>query len=229
VRVRPLIVAVMLLVAVYLPAFLIVSTLVLTSPAFASAVESDPWLAVPVIMSVTLASSVLIILRAGSEDLGKYGMMVPDWSSIRGPLVVGILFGAAVNLAGAAFWGDSGFLGEPPLFLGILLFWVGAPIQEELIFRGLFQGYLSINLGAVLGIASYRVPVQILLGALAFSLVHVGIVSAGAEFGLVLFTVFGAFVLGIIAGHYRCRDGGLAGPILVHALFNITGTLAAIL
>jgi membrane protease YdiL (CAAX protease family) len=225
--VKPLVIAILLLVAVYLPAFILVSVLVLASPAFSSAVDSAPWLPVPLITAVTLGLATLLILKIGGRDLSRYGFSLPRWSSLWRPLLAGLVFGAMVNLAGRALNGQSSFLGEPPLIWGIMLFWIAAPVQEETIFRGLFQGYLEANMGGFVGAGPLRLSLPAVIGAAAFSIVHLGILTAGAEVGAVALTVVGAFLLGMTAGHFRAQQGSLIGPIVVHALFNVTGVLAA--
>lgn len=228
-RLRVLVLALVLLLATYLPAFVLVSALVMTVPSFASAVDTDPWLVVPVIMVVTLTSSLLLILRVSDGDLKGYGLRLPDRSRLLRPLLAGLILGTLIGVLGRVTGGDSSsFMGEPPLVWGILLFWVGAPIQEEIIFRGLFQGYLSLNIGGHLRAGPLTISLPALISAIAFSAVHVGIFTTGSGMDVIAPTVFGAFVLGIIAGHYRARDGSLLGPIVIHALFNAMGTLAAI-
>ena len=225
-KARALLIAILLLVAVYLPAFVLVSVLVLASPDFASAVDSAPWLPVPLITAVTISLATLLILRIGGKDLSSYGFSLPRWSGLWRPLLAGLVFGAMVSLAGRALNGESSFMGEPPLIWGILLFWIAAPIQEETIFRGLFQGYLEVNVGGSMKVGPLRLSMPAIIGAAAFSIVHLGILTTGAEVEAVAMTVLGAFVLGIIAGHFRAQQGSLIGPMLVHALFNVTGILA---
>lgn len=82
-------------------------------------------------------------------------------------------------------------------------------------------------MGGSIGAGPLRLPMPAIIGATAFSIVHLGILTAGAEVGAVALTMAGAFLLGIIAGHFRAKGGSLIGPILVHALFNVTGILPA--
>ncbi len=227
-RLKTLVFALLLLMATYLPAFVLVSVLVMTVPDFASAVDTDPWLVVPVIIATTLTTSTLLILRISRGNLRGYGLHLPDRDRLWRPLVTGLIFGTLIGALGRLFGGDSSsFLGETPLVWGILLFWVGAPIQEETIFRGLFQGYLSLNLGGNMRAGPLPISVPALISAIAFSAVHVGIFTTGSGIDVIAPTVLGALVLGILAGHYRARDGSLLGPIIIHALFNATGTLIA--
>ena len=102
---------------------------------------------------------------------------------------------------------------------------MGLPIQEELIFRGLFQGYLATHIQSSIKIWKWKLTVPALIGAIVFSLVHLALLSVEASLGGVLFIVVGAFILGIIAGYFRAETGSLIGPIIVHSLFNLTGTV----
>ena len=67
------------------------------------------------------------------------------------------------------------------------------------------------------------------IGAIAFSLIHLALLRVEATLGGVLISVAGAFILGIIAGHFQAETGSLIGPIIVHALFNLTGTVFELL
>jgi membrane protease YdiL (CAAX protease family) len=111
----------------------------------------------------------------------------------------------------------------------ILIFWIGAPIQEEIIFRGLFQGYLATHVKSSIIIWKWKLTAPAFIGAIAFSLVHLALLSVEATLGGVLMTVVGAFILGVIAGHFLSETGSLIGSIIVHALFNLTGAVVGLL
>lgn len=121
-KVKPLVVAVLLLVATYLPAFMLVSVLVVASPAFASAVESIPWLPVPIIIVVTLITATLLIIRIGRGELSRYGLTLPQWSGLWKPILMGLIFGTLIHLVETSLSIESTLMGEPPLLYGVLLF-----------------------------------------------------------------------------------------------------------
>jgi uncharacterized protein len=100
-----------------------------------------------------------------------------------------------------------------PLWQIVLLFWVAASIQEELIFRGLLQSVVA----RVLCTRS-SFPLAAILVAVLFGAIH-------APMGLV--TVLLAFLLGLVAGYLRAQSRSLLPAIIVHALFNIAGSIGS--
>jgi membrane protease YdiL (CAAX protease family) len=107
------------------------------------------------------------------------------------------------------------FLDKGP---AILLAWsasliIGAPIGEEMVFRGAIQGYLSRRI---------RTPIAIVGAALLFLLIHVPQLDG---YWPAMVAIFG---LGIVAGTARVRTGSLLGAMVVHAAYNSV-TLAFVL
>ena len=90
------------------------------------------------------------------------------------------------------------------LFIGI-----GAPVVEELFYRGLLQRSLVRRLGPVLGI-----PV----GALVFAAAH----RQGLQFPALL-------AFGLVLGWLAHRTGRLAAPIAAHVVFNCLTLLSLLL
>jgi membrane protease YdiL (CAAX protease family) len=111
-------------------------------------------------------------------------------------------------------------ISNPPAFEGftfwqiVLLFWIGASIQEETIFRGLIQSIVGRKLGDVSIGGSLSAAAFIV--AILFAIVHIP---------MGIFTVGAAFVVGLLAGELRVRSASLIPAIIVHALVNIVGTL----
>jgi membrane protease YdiL (CAAX protease family) len=120
---------------------------------------------------------------------------------------------------------------DPPLRSTLLLIIapvVGASLAEELIFRGILQGYLvrlASRMGRALGgsqtgsdTGTGRGEMPTIYGR------WLGIVGAG-----IFFTLMHAdwqhmpalFVLGLFLGYFYERYGNLLIPILIHCLFNI--------
>ncbi len=106
----------------------------------------------------------------------------------------------------------------------VLLVWVYASICEEVFVRGLYQSCLA-------PVVQYRLPVfrkwslsaPVVLSGLFFGGMHVVVWPRMGPKALVIMAV--AAILGIIAARYRERTGSLVPAILIHALFNIGGTL----
>jgi membrane protease YdiL (CAAX protease family) len=218
-------VAALLLIITYLPAFTLVSILMSGSSGFALVVKANPWMAIPIISSVTICIAMLLIAIVGKRRFAQYGFKLPKGSDVWKPLPVGFVVGTILNVLPEFGRVELTWMGQIPFPYFILLSWMGLPIQEELIFRGLFQGYLATHIQSSIKIWKWKLTVPALIGAIVFSLVHLALLSVEASLGGVLFIIVGAFILGIIAGYFRAETGSLIGPIIVHSLFNLTGTV----
>lgn len=85
----------------------------------------------------------------------------------------------------------------------VLMVVVGAPIVEELVYRGLVQRSLSVATGAASGL---------LLASVLFSLIHFSPVEYP-----------GLFLAGLVFGAGLAVTGRLGPSIVTHAAFNATG------
>ena len=106
---------------------------------------------------------------------------------------------ASRQLAGLAGW-----------LLLCLAIGVGAPIVEEVCFRGLFWGSLAKR-----GISPWWVTIWT---ALAFAVFHLEPVRMPL-----------LFVTGLLLGYLRQRTGRLGAPILAHMVNNSVGVLSIFL
>jgi membrane protease YdiL (CAAX protease family) len=88
----------------------------------------------------------------------------------------------------------------------VLIVAVGAPLVEELIYRGLLQGAVGRRLH------HWRGWLAVILVAAMFALVH----FAPIEYP-------GLFLVGLILGACTLRTGRLGMSVLAHAAFNATG------
>jgi membrane protease YdiL (CAAX protease family) len=206
--IRPAVAALGLLVGVYLPAF-----------ALASFVRPGVELAIPLIMSVSLFVAMLLVIclaRRGS-GVSAFGFNAPRWRDLS----LALLLGAPLALA--AIWLCRMIPSKPPFDVSKFPAWMlglyfvfGAPIQEEIIFRGLIQSYLQDRWQVVPNLLGDVFSPAVGFTAVLFSLVHVG-----SGFAVVL----GAVALSLVAGELRRRSGSLLPAMLVHAQFNLADAL----
>ena len=89
---------------------------------------------------------------------------------------------------------------------------MGAPIQEEVIFRGLLQTTLATGVTPATAPSSKYGVVASFLVALLFGSIHLVVGR---------YTAMAAFVLGVIAGEFRRRSGSLVPAMVCHAFFNL--------
>ena len=104
----------------------------------------------------------------------------------------------------------------------VVFVWVYASICEEVLTRGLLQTLLGGNSRVGAG-DPRKLSMPVIVSALFFGAMHLVLVkSMGlAAVPIILVVVF----LGLVAARYRERTGSLLPAIIVHALFNIGGTL----
>jgi membrane protease YdiL (CAAX protease family) len=194
--------------------------------------ELDGDLSIPVLAAATAAAWVVFLLALGfaSRRFGT-GDVIADYAVRWRPAdLVGIPLGAATQLAAIPllyvplqrWWPDTfsderleerarelaDQAGGATTLLLVLVVAVGAPIIEELIYRGLLQRSLSSAIGVGQGLVAT---------SLWFTIVH----PSPVEFpGLLLAAlVFGGCVV---------ATGRLGTSIVTHAAFNATG-LAVVL
>lgn len=106
----------------------------------------------------------------------------------------------------------------------ILFVWVYASVSEEVLARGLLQSLLRPLARVRLPIGGGRhLSFPVVLSAAFFGCMHVVLsdVLGSAVVAVIVLTT----LLGLVAGYYRERTGGLVPAIIVHSLFNIGGSL----
>jgi membrane protease YdiL (CAAX protease family) len=106
-----------------------------------------------------------------------------------------------------------------PLSIGLVCFAavVAAPIAEEVLFRGLLQGWLETLLGGL--VPGRAGPLAIAFSSAAFALAHLGQ-------GLAWLPLF---FFGWVAGYLALQTGSLLPGIILHALFNAVSVVMLLL
>jgi membrane protease YdiL (CAAX protease family) len=214
-----------LLLAVYIPTFALVSVYVMATAAKGTAPSALQAKAIPLVMATSLVTAMLIMVRRRGPRLAPFGFRMVGARSMAYSLAVGaglaLLWrgvGAVLAIQVVQFPGLAGWR-----YLG--LFWIVAPIQEEIIFRGLLQTTLQDGIAREVAFASWRLSVAALVTTAVFGLMHLGLLTQGGGPSATLFVVAGAFVLGGVAGQLRWETGSLAPAVAIHAVFNIVASL----
>ena len=192
---------------------------VVYAPAFAAVAVLHPsvQLTIPLIIIVSAGPAVLIMaLRAsGTKGINKFGIAMSPASYVLAAMLAGILVGGALAYVSALYPATSPLdVSKLRPWMIFVYFVLAAPVQEELIFRGLLQTTIA---GAV------SVPGS-------FWGVHFPVVFVAALFGVIhldsgLVVAAGAVLLGLIAGELRRMSGSLVPAILFHALLNAASAL----
>ncbi len=198
--------ALILFVAVYAPAFAMVAWL-----------RPGVHITIPLIIAVSAALAILFVavLTHGAKSLAEFGIARSPASYV----VVAMLAGVVVG--GGLAWLAARYPAPSPLDLSKLRPWeifvwfvLAAPIQEELIFRGLLQTMVARTAFAAKN--SWGVHFPVVFVTALFGVVHLGS-------GIVV--TVGAVLLGLIAGELRRMSGSLVPAIVLHALFNAASAL----
>jgi len=173
-----------------------------------------------------LILSVLIIAILSKGKLALYGFKLPESPAYGKIITLGLAGGILSTLIGTLLPGEESSLFADKSFIQIVVFmWIWASICEEVLMRGLIQGYLHPLARKGLTVSNLRISLPVLVAAFIFALIHLNpVILAMGAFRTVNIVCF-AFILGLIAGYYRERTGSLIPAIAVHALFNVGGTL----
>jgi hypothetical protein len=172
-----------------------------------------------------LGAALLASRRHGTKSFRRdFGLSMPTLADVRLGLVGGvagriiptiylILVVIALHISGSASDLAPRVLGITPRGLSgwmvlIVLTVVGAPIVEEIFFRGLIQGAFNRRCGAV---------ASLFITAVIFSLAHVP--------GEGPFAPFLLFPMAVVLGYLRLKTDRLAAGMLAHAEFNAIGLL----
>lgn len=214
-----------MLVAVYLPTFVLASAIVISVTSNAGGKPPALEAAIPLVIGISLGIALILMATVGGRQFRSFGFRLAGakvlwWSLCLGLAVSGLLHWLAMmmgvqetNMAGLATWQV------------IVFFWVAAPVQEEVIFRGLLQGTLQQGFPGLIPVARWRFSVAAVVSAVAFALVHLALLTSGASPGTAAFVVVGALILGLLAGQLRWSTESLVPCFVIHALFNITGSI----
>jgi membrane protease YdiL (CAAX protease family) len=177
-----------------------------------------------------LVISTLIIWLLTKGKLSDYGFKKPIDADLGWIIMLAASVGIIVALFRSFLAGGWGGSAEDSFSIQIIIgIWLYASIAEEVLTRGLVQGHLKPLAGKGLTISDARISVPVFVSALFFALMHIAMITLGVDIVSVIATVISAFVVGIIAGYYCEKTESLAPAILVHMLFNVTGSLVLFL
>jgi membrane protease YdiL (CAAX protease family) len=218
-----------IVIAVFL-GFLVLalSSMMNTLNVFTQLSESYPW--IPITHTGMLLASLILICLLSKGKVSTYGLKGIRLKALVRPTVVALVFGIIITALGELLPMTGFEFMEDFTLLQIILFvWIYASVSEELLTRGLLQGFLRPLDKYGLTVFNFYMSVPVLVAALFFGLMHLGLLTMGASGSAVLVVVLSGIILGVIAGYYRERTESIVPAIVVHALFNICGTVIGFL
>lgn len=210
-----------MLAAVYVPAFALVSIALVSGIIGGGGEHSAQAAAVPLTIGISLVMALILIATAGAGGFQSYGFRSAGAKMLWWSLGLGITIGALLRLIATVLDVRQSPLQGFATWQVITYFWLGAPVQEEVIFRGLLQGTLEKGIPGFIPIGRWRISIAALVTAVVFAIVHLALLSVGASLGEAAFVVVGALILGLVAGQLRWKSESLIPCFVVHALFNI--------
>ncbi len=165
--------------------------------------------------------------------LSAYGFIPPTWHHFRRSVTYGtaaalVIQGPITIIGRLASWevGHPATAGASLLEVAIVI-WLIASTCEEIFYRGLIQSFLRPLEKVGIAIGRLRLSVPVIVAAVLFGLMHIPLLTLGAETGFVCGVVISAMVLGLVAGTLRQQSGSLVPAVVVHLLFNVVGNLLA--
>jgi membrane protease YdiL (CAAX protease family) len=187
---------------------------------------TTPWLGPFCMHTTMLVMSVLLMLALSKGKILSFGFRWIRASNLKSVAMLSFGIGTVGALILALLPSQETATFEEFTFLQIVIFiWFYASICEEILTRGLIQGYLAPFMGHCIGMFKLRLSLPVIVGALFFSLMHIMPLGASLGISKLLFFLLFAAILGVIAGYYREKTGSLVPAVIVHMMFNISGSL----
>jgi len=209
------------LIAVYVPAFFVVS-LIFSISKFKKFIKDEETIAALIVLTIVLFDAILIIYYLSNGNFAEYGFRACGIDYLAYSIIIGFIFG--FSLMGIV----TRFL-KTPLFeeiswlKRILVFWIYASTVEEIVFRGLILGYLYNTIG--IGDELWLLDFPIIYSAALFALVHLSLIKRGAKKPEIVIIVLMGFILGLLAGLQVKITGSIIPAIIIHGMFNVAGSI----
>ena len=202
-----------------------------------SAVEATEWLArSDITQLVFLVGSLVAMLVLGRWNSGAYGLKgcsrrdVGRAVGVSAAISLGVVVATMIVMSVLGpRGGGMGMPGVDSFVKVVVSVWLLASTAEEMLFRGLLLGALSPLSRRAWTVGRCRISLPVVIAAVLFGLVHLGLMGVMAAPMVVLIVVM-ATVAGLVAGYYREKTGSLVPAIAAHMTFNVvSGGLAMVL
>lgn len=195
-----------------------------------SLIESFPVLEKASMHLAMFVFSILIILLFNKGKLKGYGF---NWSvdfPVIKIILISLLFGFVFSIIEIYIipattenpTSNFSFIED------VIYIWLLASVAEEVLARGLIQGYLSPLKHIRVKLLKYDISLPILVGALFFGAMHLMLLSIGIDIYKVLNIVIFGILLGLIAGYQKEKTNSLIPAIIVHMCFNVGGSILSV-
>ena len=178
-----------------------------------------------------LVFSVLYIIILGKRGLPNFGFVWNTNFSIVRIVLISLFIGMIPSLLNNFIFETAST--NPTvnftLIEKIVFIWIWASICEEILTRGLIQGFLSPFKNIGIKLFNTMISLPVIIGAIFFGSMHLMLLTMGVELSSVIVIVIFGIVLGGIAGYQREITNSLLPAIIVHMCFNIGASLVSII
>lgn len=199
-------------------------------PDFNLIAQNSPWLPKYIGDSLAFAISMVLIWRVSQGRFREFGFVLKGRDlKLRLSVVLGVvlaLIGILLDYLPKVMAGDSGSGPAYPLtvanVLGMMSFqWIFVGIFEEPLVRGLVQTHLVSKLKGSVTIFKWDFHIGTVITAILFGVGHFGphIFFGGSWLSLVPHLVI-ATLTGLCLGYIYQETGSLAGPVLMHNVYD---------
>jgi len=182
-----------------------------------------------------LLFSIAAILLINKGNIKNYGFAWPvHFSYLKsGFITIGIVLASLVvgNIFFKLILGhlfptgnNTGFPEHQSIAEMILTVWIWSSICEEVLVRGLVQGFIQD-----IKLQYFRLSIPVIVSGLFFGSMHLSLFSAGMGLWFVCMIVFFTTTIGFLAAYYREKSGSLLASIWIHFVANIIGSLPLII
>lgn len=193
--------------------------------------ESFPMIEKTITHTSMLILSVLFILILNKGKLKEYGFTWNLNFPLAKVVMISLLFGFISSLTGQLFVNTKTVMPTDNFsFIELILYiWVWASICEEILTRGLIQGFLAPLKHIGVTLFKYRISLPVIVGAIFFGTMHFGLLIMDIDIYIVLNIVIFGIILGMIAGYHKEKTNSLVPAIIVHFCFNVGGSFIYII
>lgn len=184
-------------------------------------------------LTVELTFSILaiIILRKHLS----YNFSIPKIKSILKPIIYALVTTILINVLMTIISKIAGVEIEIPaalsklkpiqLFLFVFLY---ASIAEEFLFHGFLMNFLKPLEAVHIVLLKRKISLPVIVSALAFSAVHLIVITTGVTPLFLLRIVLFTFCLGIVSGYYQEKHNNHCYAIIVHMTGNSLAVMASL-
>jgi len=178
-----------------------------------------------VFLSISTFDALILIFGISGGNYISYGFNIGNELIMPTAIITVLILRAILSLLANLIpqkkhlYISSSSFTLPELFINCIF----VSISEEIIFRGLIQSYLSVNISCMVYLFNSQISLPAIISAVLFALLHLGLLLHGKTSRQLLLILPGTFIFGVIAGYFRDATGSLLTPIVIHIIFNFSG------